>query len=45
MRELLGACILMAVLLTGCGDAGGSSPGDQPSGTSTTQEDDGGRGY
>ncbi len=36
--------LLVGVLVSGCGDDG-SSPGDQPSGTQSTQDDDGGLGY
>lgn len=37
MRLLRAACIVVAALLSGCGDSGNSTPGDQPTGSSTTQ--------
>lgn len=36
MRKLLGGAILVTVLLAGCGDADGGTPGDRPS--ETTQQ-------
>jgi hypothetical protein len=40
----LAVVLLAGVLVSGCGDDG-SSPGDQPSGTQSTQDDGGGLGY
>jgi len=42
MKKLLLAVTLTAVAVTACGNSDGPQPGDQPSGTQTTQQDDGG---
>jgi hypothetical protein len=49
MRILLAGCVVVAALLAGCGDGTPAAPGDQPS-SSSTQNDDmrsdsGGGGY
>ena len=41
---VLTTVLLAGVLVSGCGDDG-TSPGDQPSGTQSSKEDDGGGGY